>query len=64
MEWYEIVIIVFAVLFVVFVFVKEIWKKKHHISCCGGQCSHCKAGQNECPACHIKKDLQEYTETK
>ena len=64
MEWYEILIIIFVALFVVFVILKEIWKKKHHISCCGGKCSGCKAGQNECPACQIKKDLKEYIETK
>ena len=64
MEWYEIVIIIFAVLFVVIVTIKEIWKKKHHISCCGGSCSGCKAGQKECPMCQVKENLEEYIEKK
>ena len=63
MEWYEIIIIIAAVLFVTLVTFFSIRRKMQGKTCCGGQCSCCKAGQNECPACQIKEDLQEYIET-
>ena len=64
MEWFEIIIIIGAVLFVGLVTFLEVRKKLRGQNSCGGSCSGCKAGQNECPACQIKEDLKHYIETK
>lgn len=64
MEWFEIIIIVGAVLFVGLVTFLEIRKKIKGTSSCSGSCSGCSVGQKQCPACQIKEDLKEYIETK
>lgn len=58
MQWYEILIIIFAALFVVGVIVWQIIRKKQGKSGCDcGSCSHCSG----CAACKAKAEQSKPT---